>query len=703
MFSVLILTLNEEKLLPACLASVRGCNDVVVLDSGSTDRTAAIAAAAGARVVVHPFESFAQQRNFAHRTITFRHPWVFHLDADEQMTDELREECAAYAADDSVDGCFAAPRMLWDGRWIPHCTDYPAWQARFVKARGFTFVQAGHGQREAPEMRMGRLRANYLHDLSADGEEGWLAKHRRYARQEAAAFFAPDRGARPSPPALLFGPALERRRALKHLSYHLPGRPALRFLYQYLLRGGFRDGAPGFRYCRLLARYEAFADQEIRRMRADRTAGAGATTDPASPRRVVFLNRFYWPDEAATAQLLTDLAEGLAARGRPVAVITSHDGNPDTARRETRHGVRVIRVNATRWGRRRMIGKVADHLTFAWALRRALRAEVSAGDWIVAMTDPPALSAIAAEAARRNGACVIHWLQDLHPEIALALWPNPLLARLCRPWIRRRNAAWRTSTACVAISRDMAAMVREKSVPARQVRVIQNWAPGGDSMAPVAPERNGLRQQWGLEGKFVAAYSGNLGRVHIFQPLLAAAALLRDEPAIVFLFVGTGPHRKTLEQQARKQGLANVRFQPAQPQTRLAESLSVADVHLVTLRPGCEPLVYPSKLYGIAAVARPLIYVGPLDCELARTIREAEFGIAVAVDDPAALAKAIRSLQADPARRALMGSAAARWAHGTGGRAAAVSQWNDLLDAARSAPVASAAPGVAVSVKSSLP
>ena len=274
MFSVLILTLNEERKLPACLASVAGCDDVVVLDSGSADRTVAVAREAGARVFVNRFENFAQQRNHAHHEIDFRHPWVFHLDADEQMTAELRDECGAYRGDEPLDGCYAAPRMLWEGRWIPHCTDYPAWQARFVKARGFEFVQAGHGQREAPSLRMGRLRANYLHDLSADGVDGWLAKHRRYAREEAAAFLAgtTDDGWRLR--ALLAGPALARRRALKHLSYHLPGRPALRFIYQYLLRGGFLDGRPGYRYCRLLSRYEGFANGEIKQLRASRRSQA---------------------------------------------------------------------------------------------------------------------------------------------------------------------------------------------------------------------------------------------------------------------------------------------------------------------------------------------------------------------------------------------------------------------------------------------
>jgi glycosyltransferase involved in cell wall biosynthesis len=346
--------------------------------------------------------------------------------------------------------------------------------------------------------------------------------------------------------------------------------------------------------------------------------------------------------------------------------------------------VEIIRVSATRWGKRGIAAKAFDYATFALAIRRCLRAEARAGDCMVAMTDPPVLALIAAAAARRTDASVIHWLQDIHPEISLALNPGRLLAVVCRPCIRRRNAAWKQAKACVAISGDMAAFIRNNGVPSGQVRVISNWAPGGNALAPVPPGRNDLRKQWGLEGKFVAAYSGNLGRVHVFGPLLAAAAALRDEAGIVFLFVGAGPQRKTLERQALLLGLNNVRFQPAQPQARLAESLSVADVHLVTLRPGCENLVYPSKLYGIAAVARPLVYVGPSKCEFARAIQQGGFGIAVPDGDVASLAGALRALRADPARVAAMGNAAAQWARETGGRAAAVARWEELLESLNS-------------------
>lgn len=270
MYSVAILTLNEEKNLPACLASVRSCDDVVVLDSGSTDRTAEIARAAGARVFVNRFENFGQQRNFAQTTIPFRHSWVFHLDADEFMTAELHAECTAVAtspAATSIDGYYVAPRMMFRGRWIRHCTDFPAYQARFVHAPRFRFMQSGHGQREAAGQRLAHLRHNYLHNLSAQPEADLIAKHAHYARAEAANYVTRHRSLGALGRALIQPDPLIRRRALKELSYRLPFRAGFRFCYQYGLRGGFLDGAAGYAYCRMLARYEGDISREIRRLR----------------------------------------------------------------------------------------------------------------------------------------------------------------------------------------------------------------------------------------------------------------------------------------------------------------------------------------------------------------------------------------------------------------------------------------------------
>jgi glycosyltransferase involved in cell wall biosynthesis len=264
-YSVLILTLNEERDLPGCLASVAACDDVVVLDSGSTDRTAAIAREAGARIFTRSFDNFAGQRNYAQIEIPFRHPWVFHLDADERMTPELDAESRRAAQRADIDGCYVAPKMMWEGRWIRHCTDFPAWQARYVRAPQFKFIEVGHGQREAPEMRMAYLQSSYLHDLSSGGESEWLERHRRYARAEAVNLVTGGSSFRWQ--QLFSADRLRRRRAAKGLSYRLPARPLLRFVYQYILRGGFLDGREGLRYCRLLSRYEALTGAELARLR----------------------------------------------------------------------------------------------------------------------------------------------------------------------------------------------------------------------------------------------------------------------------------------------------------------------------------------------------------------------------------------------------------------------------------------------------
>ena len=261
MFSVVILTLNEEKALPDCLKSVAFSDDVVLLDSGSTDRTIGIAKDAGARVLTRTFDTFAGQRNYAQHSIRFRNPWVFHLDADERLTPAVVAECNSATSRTDLDGFRLAPTMMFQGRWIRHCTDYPAYQARFVRAPEFEFIQVGHGQQEAPKMRVENLGASYLHDLSVYGIDAWIEKHRRYAKSEARTLAESKETTFLR--HLFSSDTVTRRRALKRLSFELPFRPTLRFLYQYFLRGGFWDGPEGLTYCRLLAEYEGFVAQEI--------------------------------------------------------------------------------------------------------------------------------------------------------------------------------------------------------------------------------------------------------------------------------------------------------------------------------------------------------------------------------------------------------------------------------------------------------
>jgi glycosyltransferase involved in cell wall biosynthesis len=390
--------------------------------------------------------------------------------------------------------------------------------------------------------------------------------------------------------------------------------------------------------------------------------------------RLIFINRSFWPEETATAQLLTDLTGALAGRGCEVTVIASR---PPTAVAEgagAPPGVHREQIRSPRTDRGGLAGKALELATFWWGALARLTRVLRRGDTIVVLTDPPLLDVPVAWLARARGARCFHWVQDIYPEIAIAV-----SGRRALRWLRpARNAGWRRAEACVVLSQEMAAVVARAGVPARRIRVIPNWAPAG--LAPAPPEEiAALRDEWGVGHAFVVAYSGNLGRVHAVESVLQAAEALRSHPRIVFLFVGGGARRAQLAKAAARRGLTQVQFRPHQPRSRLAAVLGAADLHLVTLRPGCESYVFPSKLYGAAAVGRPVVFIGPVACEAARMVAAGGWGLAFAPTDGPALARALADLSDDPAACGRLGRAALAFAAANGGVAAGVSAWAELL------------------------
>ncbi len=260
MISVVVLTLNEATNLPRCLASVVWADEVLVVDSGSSDATCDIAKAAGARLLVRAFDSFAGQRNYAMEHGQLRNAWVLHLDADETVTAELRNELQQLAASKTADKPVwrVAARIIFMGRWLRHAGMYPSYQVRFGRADALRFVDYGHGQREVQGIeQVGTLRHPLDHYNFSKGVNDWLARHLRYAKAEAEELLR----ARQQPlqlAGLVSGDATARRRALKRLSYRAPCRGLLAFVYAYFLRGGVLDGNAGFTYCRMFAMYHSF-------------------------------------------------------------------------------------------------------------------------------------------------------------------------------------------------------------------------------------------------------------------------------------------------------------------------------------------------------------------------------------------------------------------------------------------------------------
>ncbi|MDQ3279832.1 MAG: glycosyltransferase family 4 protein [Acidobacteriota bacterium] len=318
---------------------------------------------------------------------------------------------------------------------------------------------------------------------------------------------------------------------------------------------------------------------------------------------------------------MSDLAFHLASRGWDVAAITSRQRYDDPRARlesEIIRGVRVERVWSTRFGRGGLWGRALDYVTFYASAFFAMRRERNA--IVIAMTDPPLISVVAALASKR----VVNWVQDLFPEVAESLGIRaPRFLRRLRDWSLRR------ARANVVLGDLMAARVPRPTV-------IHNWADA--ALAPLPR----------TDSHFSVGYSGNLGRAHEFETILGA---MRALPHVRFVFTGGGAQLEAVKRAAG----ANAEFRPYVAREQLSASLSAVDAHLVSLQPALEGLIVPSKFYGILAVARPAIFIGARDGELARIIEEHRCGVVVQPGDVEGLTRAIAQLASDPAAAAEMG------------------------------------------------
>ena len=264
--SILILTLNEERNIAACLESVSGFDDVIVLDSLSSDRTREIAAARGARMVERAFDNWAAHQNWAMANIPFRHPWVFYLDADERMTPELRAEIAAIASDASRSevAFYCGRRNFFMGKWIRRAMP-PGMIMRFFRPDRIRFERLVNPVPviDGPH---GYLRHLFDHYNFSKGLTEWFDKHNKYSLFEAMEGMKLRGSGGASLRDLLSADRFARRRALKELSFRLPLRPLIKFLWMYVLKGGFLDGRAGYTYCRLQAIYEYMIVAKMREL-----------------------------------------------------------------------------------------------------------------------------------------------------------------------------------------------------------------------------------------------------------------------------------------------------------------------------------------------------------------------------------------------------------------------------------------------------
>jgi glycosyltransferase involved in cell wall biosynthesis len=337
---------------------------------------------------------------------------------------------------------------------------------------------------------------------------------------------------------------------------------------------------------------------------------------------ILFINQHYWPDLAATAQMLTDLSEYLAADGFDVHILCSRghylSGSMDVAAEEVRKGVNIHRVPATAFGRETTLGRLTDYASFF----SSVIAHVLNGrryDAIITLTTPPLLPIAGYIAKRVKGQSYGIWSMDLHPdaEVAAGIFTEDSIP--ARTLHAVNNASYRSADFVVDLGRYMKRRLLQKQVAQARLHTIPVWS-DREEIFPVSHEENPLRSELGLEDKFVVMYSGNAGLAHRFEEILAAVKQLQSHPDIEFLFVGEGPRKEEIQAFADQHQLSNLRYLPYFPREQLKNSLSIADVHLMSLRREMAGIAVPGKLYGIMAAGRPVVMVGPHASESAETI-----------------------------------------------------------------------------------
>lgn len=382
--------------------------------------------------------------------------------------------------------------------------------------------------------------------------------------------------------------------------------------------------------------------------------------------RIWIINQWLPPHPAPTAVLAGELAHAFEVAGWRVLRMSRGRAVDPPASGDHHEIDRVQPATG-------MFAKLAAWPRFAWRGYRALRREVADGDCLIVTSDPPLYFLVARFALRGRAVRFVHWSQDVYPEVAIAHWPA--LARWLAPLARLRDRALGKIDRVVAIS---PAMAERFDGHARDVVVIPNWTQVAHAEAPATSESRLRRAHFGGED-FVVMYSGNLGRVHEFDTLVEAALKLVDESRIRFLIVGEGPRLTALKARVAELALRSFTFLPLQARESLADSLAAADVHYVSLRSCFDGLVLPSKLYGIAAAGRPVLFCGKVDGEAASLLARHGCGLAVAEGDVDGLVGAIRQLRDDAGSRVRLGHAALELLATQGSREEALRRWADVV------------------------
>jgi len=374
------------------------------------------------------------------------------------------------------------------------------------------------------------------------------------------------------------------------------------------------------------------------------------------PLHIAFFNRSYYPDNAATGQLLRELCEDLVrdydcrvsvvagVALLPATVERGHAPMRGIVRREEHGGVAILRARGTRFAKRRFWGRAANYVTyFLSACYAGLRLERP--DVIVALTDPPIIGLAAYLAACRFRVPLVMSYRDVFPEVARLL-EDFQSERVNRVLQRVNCFLVRKSDRIIALGETMRRrLIEGKGADPCKTAIIPDWI---DCSAVVPGSKdNAFSREHDLVHRFVVMHSGNIGLSQGLGILVDAAKHLRDWSNIRVVFVGEGVKKADLEKRVKEQALTNVVFLPYQPKEQLHESFASADVFAVSLKPGLAGYIVPSKVYGILAAGRPYVAAIEEDSEVAQIAEKYDCGLRVDPGDSEGFAESILRLYQD--------------------------------------------------------
>ncbi len=360
--------------------------------------------------------------------------------------------------------------------------------------------------------------------------------------------------------------------------------------------------------------------------------------------RIILLNQFFWPDAVATSQILTDVACPLAEDHEITAICGGSGATIRNSGSVLRPGISVVRTKTFGFTHKK-IGRIASYLSYLMgAVWHGLF--VQKPDIYVTLTTPPLLPIIGSVLSTLRGARHVFWEMDVYPDIATGVgyfrrngWIDRLSGAVI-DWARRR------ADVIIVLGEDMKARLRSHGIPANKIQVIENWADGVQIRPLPFPQ-----------GPLVIQYSGNFGLAHEAATITGAIERLQNHPDFKFVFVGGGSRRLPLMDLCRQKGIHNVEFKEYCDRAELGQSLSESHLGLVTQIPATVGSVVPSKIYGIMAAGRPLLYIGPEDATPARHIQRLRCGWHIQTGDVDGLVRLLRQLHEN---RQLIAEAGAR-------------------------------------------